>query len=309
MKRQEIINKVKQIFGVQKFGMYKSAEGVEFRIEALAVGTEIYVITPEGELPAMDGEVVLEDGTKLMVKDGMIDEMMLPEITEEQMADAELADGTKITTKEEGDFMEGQMLYVIDAEGNEVMAPEGSHTTKSGIEIVVDAEGKITGVKYPDVAGEGSLSDMSNDKKKMAQITLIDGTIVETEGELVAGADLFVITEEGRQPASSGEYETEDNKIVVVEDGKIVEVKEKEETEIEVEIEMMETFTKAFQILSDDIKALRVENEELKNKFSKFAGEPAAEKIYDKKGAYVASLEKERFSKLEQLAVLRKSLK
>ena len=58
MKRQEIINKVKQIFGIQRFGMYKSAEGVEFRIEALAVGTEIYVITPEGELPAMDGEVV-----------------------------------------------------------------------------------------------------------------------------------------------------------------------------------------------------------------------------------------------------------
>ena len=308
MNRQEIINKIREIFGAtnEKFELYKTAEGVEFRIDALVVGTDIYVITPEGELPAADGEVVLEDGTKVMVKEGKIDELMLPEMTTEEMADAELADGTKITNKEEGDFAEGQMLYVVDAEGNEVMAPEGEHTTKSGIVIVVDAEGKITGVKYPDTAGEGSLEEQSKDK--MAQATLIDGTIVETEGDLMVGADLYIITEEGRQPAPTGEHETEDGKIVVVEDGKIVEIKEKE-AEVEIEVEMMETFANALETLNNEIKALRKENEELKNKFSKFAAEPAAEKIYDKKGAYVEMLKEQQFSKLEQLAALRRALK
>lgn len=309
MNRQEIINKIRETFGWtnEKFELYKTAEGVEFRIDALAVGTEIYVITPEGELPAPDGEVVLEDGTKVMVKEGKIGELMLPEVATEEMAEAELADGTKITNKEEGDFAEGQMLYVIDAEGNEVMAPEGEHTTKSGIVLVVDAEGKITGVKYPDVEGEGSLEDQSKDK--MAQATLIDGTIVETEGDLVVGADLYVITEEGKQLAPTGEHETEDGKIVVVEDGKIVEIKEKEaEEKVEVEVELMETFAKAIETLNNEIKALREENTELKNKFSKFAAEPAAEKIYDRKG-YIDQIKQEQFSKLEQLAALRRTLK
>jgi len=305
MNRLEIINRVKQIFANSnhKFEIYKNAEGVEFRIDALVVGTEIYVITPEGELPAPDGEVVLEDGTKVMVKEGKVGELMLPEVSTEEMADAELADGTKITNKEDGDFAEGQMLYVIDAEGNEVMAPEGEHTTKSGIVIVVDAEGKITGVKYPDQSGEGSLEEQS--KNKMAQATLIDGTVVETEGDLSVGADLYLVTEEGKQPANSGEYETEDGKIVVVEDGKIIDIKEK----AQIDVQMMEMFTQALESLSNELNALRKENEELKNKFSKFAAEPAAEKIYDKRGEYIQSIKQLEFSKLEQLSQLRRALK
>jgi len=83
------------------------------------------------------------------------------EVKEESFAVAHLADGTEITNKAPGDFAVGDTLYVITGEGEEVLAPSGEHTTSSGIVITVDEEGKITGVKRPDEAGEGSLEEMS----------------------------------------------------------------------------------------------------------------------------------------------------
>jgi len=74
-----------------------------------------------------------------------------------------LADGTKIES--DGDFAPGVELYVIDAEGNRVPAPEGEHTTESGITVTVDAEGKITGVKRPDEEGEGTLEAADEGEK------------------------------------------------------------------------------------------------------------------------------------------------
>ena len=76
---------------------------------------------------------------------------------------AVLADGTKIES--DGDFAPGVELYVIDAEGNRVPAPEGEHTTESGITVTVDAEGKITGVKRPDEEGEGALAAADEEEK------------------------------------------------------------------------------------------------------------------------------------------------
>lgn len=71
--------------------------------------------------------------------------------------EATLIDGTKITNKSDNKFEPGQNLYVLDAEGNEVSAPEGEHQTESGITLTVDANGVITGVKEPEMEGEGSL--------------------------------------------------------------------------------------------------------------------------------------------------------
>lgn len=91
------------------------------------------------------------------------------ENTEKQdFAEATLADGTKITNKQEGEFEVGQELYVITAEGEEVLAPSGEHTSESGIVITVDEAGIITGIHHPDQEGEGSLEaseeEMSTDK-------------------------------------------------------------------------------------------------------------------------------------------------
>ena len=258
MNRQEIINKVREIFGMSQasFSIVKTEEGVELRVDELAVEKEIYIITPEGELPAPDGEVVLEDGTKVKIGEGMIKELV---IAEEKVEDE---------TMEEDEVVE---------------------------EEIEDEE-------------------MGYDKKKMAEATLVDGTIVETDGDLVVGAELYVKTEEGRQPAPTGEHETEDGMVVVVEDGKIVEIKEKEveevKEEVEVEVEMeevLDTFASALETLSNEIAALRKENEELNKKFSAFKAEPAGTKIYDRKGAYVEQVMSAQVDKLERLAALRRA--
>lgn len=259
MNRQEIINKVREIFGMSQasFAVIKTEEGVELRVDELAVEKEIYIITPEGELPAPDGEVVLEDGTKVKIGEGMIKELV---IAEEKVEDETMED-----------------------------------------EVEVEVEDEVK-------------DEVKEDETEMAEATLIDGTIVETDGDLVVDAELYVKTEEGRQPAPDGEHETEDGMVVVVKDGKIVEIKEKEveetEDKVEVEVEMeevLDTFASALETLSNEIAALRKENEELNKKFSAFKAEPAGTKIYDRKGAYVEQVMSAQVDKLERLAALRRA--
>ena len=249
MNRLEIINKIREIFGMVKnnFSLYRTKEGVELRVDELTMDMEVYVITPEGELPAPDGDVVLEDGTKVKIAGGVIKEM---EIVEEEVVEEEVVETEEETMEE-------------------------------------------------------------HEEEKMAEATLVDGTIVDTDGELVVGAELYVKTEEGRQPAPDDEHETTDGMVIVVKDGIIVEIKEKEdveEDEVKVE-EVMETFMDALEALNNQVLELRKENEELTKKFSKFQAEPAGEKIYDRKGAYVEQLMSSQVDKLERLSALRRAIK
>jgi len=133
--------------------------------EELIEGLEVFVITPDGNLPAPDGTHALVGGAVITTEGGKIvsitsQEMPVATPVEEQaLAAATLVDGTKIMTDEEGDFAPGQKLFVITEAGDKVSAPEGEHTTESGIVVTVDAEGTITGVKYPDQPGEASLEE------------------------------------------------------------------------------------------------------------------------------------------------------
>ena len=122
--------------------------------------------------------------------------------------------------------------------------------------------------------------------------------------------------QQGKRPRSLGksaeEHETED-KVIVDEEGKIVSIKEKEmeEEKVEVEVEMnevIETFAKALETLNNEISELRKSNEEMNNKLNKFSAEPAGDKIYDRKG-YSEYMEEQKFSKLERLAELRRTIK
>lgn len=267
MNRQEIINKIREIFGMVNadFSLYKTSEGTELRVDELAMENEVYIITPEGELPAPDGDLELEDGTKIKISNGMIKKL---EIVEDEVKEVEEA---------------------LEDEKDEEEEKMEDHEDKEEEEMGKDKD----------------------DEEKMAEATLVDGTIVEVDGDLEVGAKIFVKTEEGRQEAPDADHETADGLIVSTKDGVITEIKEKEEVEekeeeVKVE-EVMETFMNALTALNEEIAALKTQNEELNNKFSEFKAEPAGEKIYDKKGAYIQERMSAKVDKLERLAALRGS--
>jgi hypothetical protein len=246
MTTKEAIEKIQNIlrFGKLNFSSYKTKDGVELRSNEMMVGEQIYIITPEGELPAPDGLYEIENGMAVKVKSGMIEEMeMEPNMEEKkdkveeevevEMSDAELVDGTKVTNDLPDAFAIGQKLFVITETGEKVNAPVGEHTLKSGEVVVVDMEGIITGISKPDEKPEGSL-----------------------EGE-----------------------------------------------EMNL-VETIEMFSSALEKMMNKIDSLESKQKDLNSKFSKFSSEPAAEKIYDRKG-YLDSLKEEKFSKLERIAALR----
>jgi len=106
-------------------------------------------------------------------------------------ADAELIDGTKVTNDKDAAFDVGDDLFVETEEGDKVKAPEGEHELKSGIVVVVDSEGKITGLRRPDEAGEGSLEsseeEMSDESSEETKETMMEPSaeVIEAIAELV----------------------------------------------------------------------------------------------------------------------------
>jgi hypothetical protein len=87
------------------------------------------------------------------------------EITKEaQMAMAILADGTEVYSPD-AEFKVGSELFVMDAEGNPMPAPDGEHTTAEGKMIVVSG-GLITEIKEPEM--ESPEVEISIEEEKQA---------------------------------------------------------------------------------------------------------------------------------------------
>jgi hypothetical protein len=150
-----------------------------------------------------------------------------------------------------------------------------------------------------------------------AEAILIDGTVVKTEGELVEGTALMVVTPEGEIPAPAGIHETQESMIITVDEaGIIVKIEEKEAeaeptVEVEVEAEAEETFSiegvvNAIQPLVDQVTALKAELEAHKAEFSAFKGEPAAQPI---KNNFKKVEESNTNARIEFLSSLRKKTK
>jgi hypothetical protein len=79
---------------------------------------------------------------------------------------------------------------------------------------------------------------MEKPEQEFKEAKLADGvTIVSWEGEL-EGADLMLVTEEGKIPAPDGSHTLESGEIVTVADGKVIGIESAKEEESEIEIEL-----------------------------------------------------------------------
>jgi len=112
-----------------------------------------------------------------------------------KFSEATLEDGTKVTNDVDGDFAVGQKLFVIDEAGEKVAAPEGEHVTKSGIQLIVDAEGVLTGVKYPDAGGEGSADLAEEIVEEKEDVEMAAEEIVDEEEKMEGEAPIETVIE------------------------------------------------------------------------------------------------------------------
>lgn len=250
MTSQEAILKIKNLlFGSQSFSALKTKDGVEMKTEGdVELGKKMYVVTPEGELPAPEGEFEYEDGMVLVIgEDGEISRITYPEVEVEEEEKVE----------------------------EEVMEEE------------VKEEEEV----------------------KMVSAELIDGTIVESEGEeLKIGDKLQVRTEEGLVDAPDAVHETVDGKLIETVDSVVVKIEEKVVEEVKEEVdfnEMLEVFTAGFEHLNNELSLMKEKYNTLQENFHKFKAEPAGKRVMTHREEYINALNEQRFSKIEALKALK----
>ena len=125
----------------------------------------------------------------------------------------------------------------------------------------------------------------SEEKKEveMATATLVDGTIIEYDGELAVGTEIFVQTGEGLIPAPDAVHEVEGGLLVTTENGIVTEIVEPvaevalEEVIVEVPeegsamitVEVLEAIAEAISPVLEEIAMLKEEMKRMKKGFSK----------------------------------------
>ena len=141
-------------------------------------------------------------------------------------------------------------------------------------------------------------------EQKFADATLVDGTVVYTDGELEVGKALLIRTEDGVESpyAPEGMHETNDGKMITVgPNGEIMEISEvadaAEEVVVEEQLEevavvaevpegtempaamLLEGIAELIAPFTEEIASLTEEVVALKARFAVVAGEPAAKPI------------------------------
>jgi hypothetical protein len=130
-----------------------------------------------------------------------------PETVSENFQSAKLVDGTPISNKSEDEFEVGQEVYVTTEAGEEVLAPSGEHALENGDVLVIDGEGKITGLHKPDETGQGSLSKEEAAEEKA----------VELADAINESGDLPLSEHEGEEIATGDEPQALDDRAEIVE--------------------------------------------------------------------------------------------
>ncbi len=189
------------------------------------------------------------------------------ENTEEvKLQSAKLVDGTPITNNKDTDFEVGDEVHVTTEAGESVLAPSGEHALEDGIVLVIDGEGKITGLHKPGETGQGSLAEELPDKgpaKILNEEEKLSEEKVEAEETEVELNDAI---EEGDELPMS-EHEEEDMADHSMKEDIIEAIME----EIAPKIEEMQ-------------KKLADHEEKMKEHYSSAASESVTEKAFSKAG-------------------------
>lgn len=154
MNYRDAIRKINKLFGFQKFNSYKLKDSDQELVlhNDLAVDEPIYIITDNGQLPARDGEYLLEDTTKIKIQDGKVHEIKYDMEKKESFVEAALKDGTIVKSNT---FDVGEEVKVVSPDGKEVPAPDGEHELS-----LKDSEGKEVLIKI--ITKDGKIVEREN---------------------------------------------------------------------------------------------------------------------------------------------------
>jgi len=122
------------------------------------------------------------------------------------------------------------------------------------------------------------------EKVELASATLVDGTIVKTEGDFEVGKQLLVETAEGDIQAPEGRHETTDGLLISVDaEGIITSIDAVEETEQKEELseDFVSQIVKGLEPHFNKIAELENKINSLNSEFSEFRDEPGSPKIYN----------------------------
>lgn len=152
LNKNEILKEIKRImkFGseesvVENFIDAKSGDNI-VRVEGedFTVGADVFVVTPEGVLPAPDGDHILEDGRTLVVSGGKITDIILPEPDAETEDEAEVEiELAEITPEEAAQEKESAMKKMEVAEQKIMDMEKKIMDMEEIINEMVKAYGKV----------------------------------------------------------------------------------------------------------------------------------------------------------------------
>jgi len=189
------------------------------------------------------------------------------ENTEEvKLQSAKLVDGTPITNDKDTDFEVGDEVYVTTEAGEKVLAPSGEHALEDGIVLVVDGEGKITGLHKPGETGQGSLAE-----EELSEETVSEESAEESKEEFdnaVVESDELPLAEHGDEEEAMEEHD-------------------KDKMEEIIEAIMAEVAPKLDELkkeLSSCMAKLEEHEEKMKEHYSSAAEESVTERAFSKAG-------------------------
>lgn len=166
MNYRDAIKKINKLFGFQKFNSYKLKDSEQELVleNDLAVDEPIYIITKNGQLPAIDGEYELEDTTKIKIEDGKVREIKYDmEKKSQSFVEAKLVDGTVVKSNT---FDVGEDVFVVSPDGAESPAPDGEHEL-----FLKDSEGNE--VKIRIITKDGKIVERMNVENESEEMGMV----------------------------------------------------------------------------------------------------------------------------------------